>query len=137
MHLYSRRPKSFLFLAVAAASLFFGTVSSAHAEPKEHILKNLCSGPPADPLPPLRPNKPTAAEMTAKPRQHPYLFFDASSRQAMRDRGKAEPNRTFFERLIKHADDCLNRPIPAPVVAGTWLFFVAWTYPLCVDEGKQ
>ena len=79
----------------------------------EHVLPNLCSGPPADPLPPVRANHPSAAEMAARPRQHPYLFFDAASLQALRDRAQAEPFHSLMERLRAHAEDCLKRPIPS------------------------
>jgi uncharacterized protein DUF4962 len=83
---------------------------AALAEPV--VLTNLCSGPPADPLPPLRANRPSASEMAATPRRHPYLFFEADSRQALRDRAKAEPFRGLAERLRAHAEDCLTRTIP-------------------------
>ncbi|MBM4080030.1 MAG: DUF4962 domain-containing protein, partial [Planctomycetes bacterium] len=78
----------------------------------ERALPNLCSGPPGDPLPPVRPNRPPAAEMAAKRRQHPYLFFDAESRQALRDRAKDEPWRALAERLRTHAEECLKREMP-------------------------
>ena len=90
------------------------TIISARAELHEHVLKNLSSGPPADPLPPLRSNKPSAAEMAAKPRQHPYLYFNAQSRQVLRDRAAVEPCKTLAERLEKHANDCLGRQLPPP-----------------------
>jgi hypothetical protein len=78
----------------------------------KHVLPNLCSGPPADPLPPLRPNQPSAAEMAAKPKQHPYLFFDAASRQALRARAKHEPFHSMAKRLLRRAEECLKREIP-------------------------
>jgi len=52
------------------------------------MLKNLCAGPPADPLLPLRANKPSAAGMAATPKQHPYLFFTAA--EAPRPRNGAK-----------------------------------------------
>jgi hypothetical protein len=89
-------------------------IPAARAQVAQHVLKNLSSGPPADPLPPLRANRPSAVEMAAKPRQHPYLFFDVNSRQALRDRAQVEPFRGFAQRLEKHAADCLARAVPAP-----------------------
>jgi hypothetical protein len=105
--------------AIVFASL---SISASHMaantqpEPagREHVLKNLSSGPPADPLPPLRPNHPSATEMAAQPRQHPYLFFDAQSRHALRDRANSEPFRSLAQRLKTHAEECLTRPLPAP-----------------------
>ena len=94
-------------LVLMAATAFGGDLAGT-----EQALTNLCSGPPADPLPPLRANRPSAAEMAAQPRQHPYLFFDAGSRQALRDRAKAEPFRSLAERLRTHAEACLKRQIP-------------------------
>jgi len=81
---------------------------------RERVLRNLSSGPPADPLPPLRENRPSAAEMAAKPQQHPYLFFTAETRPALRDRAKSEPFLGLSKRLKTHAEDCLARPIPPP-----------------------
>ena len=54
--------------------------------------------------------------MAAKRRQHPYLFFDAGSRQALRDRSKTEPFRTLAERIRVHAEACLKRQIPPMAV---------------------
>ena len=86
--------------------------AAAVAAPGEHVLRNLCSGPPGDPLPPVRANHPSAAEMAARPRQHPYLFFDAVSRQELRDRMATEPFASLAGRLRAHAEECLKRPIP-------------------------
>lgn len=73
---------------------------------------NLAGGAPADPLPALRANRPAAAEMVQRTRGHPYLFFDAASRPALRDRAKTEPFRRLASRISAHAEACLRRQIP-------------------------
>ena len=102
-----------VFLAAAG-------MAAAVAAPVEHVLSNLCSGPPADRLPPVRANHPSAAEMAAQPRQHPYLFFDSASLQDLRNRMAAEPFASLAGRLRAHAEECLKHPIPpvARVVEG-------------------
>jgi hypothetical protein len=101
--------------AVLAAILALTAgIERAPAQAAQHVLTNLSSGAAADPLPPLRANRPSAAEMAAKPRRHPYMFFDAGSRQALRDRAQAEPFRGLAQRLQKDADECLARPVPSP-----------------------
>jgi hypothetical protein len=87
-------------------------LSQAAVQAEQLTLKNLCSGPPADPLPPLRPNHPPAAAMASQPKQHPFLFFTAASRQALRERAQAEPFRSIEKRLRAHAEACLKREIP-------------------------
>lgn len=79
----------------------------------ENVLHNLSSGPPADPLQQLGANKPSAGEMADYPRQHPYLFFDSSSRLELRARTNTEPYRSLLERIRGHADQCLSLPLPA------------------------
>ena len=75
------RRRSARTTAVLAVMVALGAaIPAARAQVAQHVLKNLSSGPPADPLPPLRANRPSAVEMAAKPRQHPYLFFDVNSR---------------------------------------------------------
>jgi len=54
--------------------------------------------------------------MAGKPKQHPYLFFDAGSRQALRDRAMVEPFRSLAARLRAHAEKCLTREIPPPAM---------------------
>ena len=109
------RRRSARATAVLAVMVALGAaIPAARAQVAQHVLKNLSSGPPADPLPPLRANRPSAVEMAAKLRQHPYLFFDVNSRQALRDRAQVEPFRGFAQRLEKHAADCLARAVPAP-----------------------
>src|SRR5208283_2220556 len=101
--------------ALCAALLAVVGASAGEMAPLERVLPNLCSGPPADPLPQLGANHPAAAEMAAIPRRHPYLFFDATSIRALRDRDRVEPYRGLAERLRTHAEECLRRPIPAMV----------------------
>lgn len=97
------------FLGVLVVDSFAAFAAPALTE---QILPNLSSGPPADPLPALRPNQPSAARMAAQPRTHPYLFFDTVSRPAFRERARAEPFRGMAERMRIRAEECLKREIP-------------------------
>jgi Domain of unknown function (DUF4962) len=99
---------------VAVAPLLDVSASNGHAQVSERVLKNLVVLP-SDPLPPVRANKPSAAEMSATPKQHPYLFFTANERQTLRARITQEPFRALADRLRVHAEDCLKREIPASV----------------------
>ena len=98
---------------LSVALLALAVTTAALAAPGEHVLRNLCSGAPGDPLPPVRANHPSAAEMAVRRRQHPYLFFDVGSRQQLLDRMTTEPFASLAERLRAHAEACLKRPIPS------------------------
>ena len=87
--------------------------AAAGEAPVVQVLANLCSGPPADPLPPIRDNSPSAAEMAGSPREHPYLFFDKTSLADLRARAQAEPFLSLAARLRAHAEKCLAIPLPA------------------------
>jgi len=78
----------------------------------ETALENLVSRYRADPIPTIRENRPPAGEIATRPRRHPYLFFDAESRDALRDRAKAEPYADLARRIRAEADAYLLRPIP-------------------------
>lgn len=85
------------------------------------VLQDISSGgPPADPLPPLRSNRPSAREMASRVRPHPYLFFDSDSRSDLIKRSSVEPFKTLMARLREHADLYLKTPIPklAKIVEG-------------------
>jgi hypothetical protein len=95
---------------VALCSSLSGAGSAA---PAEILLPNLAAGnPPADPLPPLRRNRPSAEDMARRPKTHPYLLFDAAGRAALRSRLDREPYRSLAARLRRHADVCLREAIP-------------------------
>lgn len=97
-----------------AACAALTAVWTAAAAPREVRLPNLAAHVPADPLPPLRENRPTASEMARSSQSHPYLFFTRATRQVLRDRRATEPFRLLAARVQKDADACLARAIPPP-----------------------
>lgn len=98
-------------LAFALAS-FSPAVLTAADVPRELTLPNLASAIPWDPLPPLRANHPSAAEMAQVKQAHPYLFFTAESRETLRQRRNQEPFTTLEKRIRKRADEYVLREAP-------------------------
>jgi len=91
---------------------FLCLVATGAGAPETRIPQNRALGPPADPLLPVRDNRPSAAEMAGHPRQHPYLFFDAASREALRAKERTEPFHSFAAKLRASAEKDLTVPIP-------------------------
>lgn len=55
-----------------------------------------------------------SASAFAQPaRQHPYLYFTAQDIPALKARLQQEPFATRWQRLLEHAERCLNRPAPS------------------------
>lgn len=102
----------YLLPGALLAGVFATAPLRAAPTPAERDLPNLSSASTADPLPRLRANRPAAAEMAARPRVHPYLFFDASTRGQLRDRARTEPFLGLAQRVRTLAEDCLKRSIP-------------------------
>lgn len=83
----------------------------------ERRLPNLAEqGPPADPLPVLRGNRPTAAEIASRVAGHPSLFFDRKGRDELRGRLNTAPYQELMVRLLAQADRAATQAIPPQAV---------------------
>lgn len=83
----------------------------------ERRLPNLSEqGSLADPLPGLRGNRPTAAEIAGRVAGHPSLFFDRKGRDELRGRLNTTPYRELLARLLAQADRAATQAIPPQAV---------------------